>query len=678
MKISRDWLGDYVDLTDLSDEEIARRLTEIGHAVEATETHAGDTVFVIEFTTNRIDAMSHFGLARELAAAFGRELLTSTYDAVPLAGATDETIPITIEAADKCSRYTALIIRGVKVGPSDARTQLRLEAVGLRPINNVVDATNYVMLAVGHPLHAFDLDRVQGPAIRVIAGRAGQAMKSLDGELRKIDTDTVLIADAKAPVGFGGIIGGENSEIVESTRNVLLECAHFDPGTIRRTARRLGIRTDASYRFERGADPNDTVATAQRCASMIIKSAGGTPSKPIDVVARPIASPTIALRAERLSVASAQVIGIGYALELFRRLGMHATPTPDGVVVTIPTYRVDLFEEADLVEEALRFYGYDRIPAQLPRVTTGDTRHDPVRDAEGTVRELLVGCGLTEVVTYSFIHPQWNALFTDEAPLTITNALTENLSTMRLSMIPGLLESVAFNRSYGTRDGAIFEVGRTYHSASAGVRESSATGIALFGSAQPHWGDAKRPYDFYDLKGVIEAIFAHYHVQAEFAPADVSWMKTGQASVARRGDVVLATAGFVAREVVQRFDIKGDVLAAQIDLESLLRATGEWQMTVVSRYPGVPMVLSLSHGRELRYGSLISKIRSMNVPFLEQVGIRDRYLADEKSDEVKTTLGMWYQSPDRSLTQEEVAEIHGRLAAQVAEALPVKIVASSA
>jgi phenylalanyl-tRNA synthetase beta chain len=484
MKFSRQWLNDYVDLSDLSDDEIGTRLTEIGHAIEAIEKHGDDTVFDLEITTNRVDAMSHLGMARELAAALGRSAAGTP--ASPPAGLAASSPPsIQIEAPDMCARYTAKVIRNVTVKPSPPQIQRRLEEVGLRPINNIVDATNYVMVALGHPLHAFDLDRLNGNTLIVRRGKAGEAMKSLDGEMRKIDPDTVVIADAQRAVGLGGIIGGFESEITQSTRNVLLECAWFEPSAIRRTARRLGLKTDASYRFERRVDPNDALAVIEEAARLIVESGGGIAEAPIDAIAREVHPKTIRLRTERLHEASANSVGAGYALDLFRRLGFSAEQAHDGLLVTVPTYRGDIFEEADLIEEVLRFFGLNNVPASLPRVTTGDVRREPADVAEDAIRDVLVGCGLSEAVNYSFIRPEWNALITDEAPIAITNALSENIEAMRLSLIPGLLETVVFNRSYGTRDGMLFEVGRTYHRAGVAARESGVGAETASNSRNP-------------------------------------------------------------------------------------------------------------------------------------------------------------------------------------------------
>jgi phenylalanyl-tRNA synthetase beta chain len=688
MKFSRQWLNDYVDLSDLSDDQLGVRLTEIGHAVEATEHHGDDTVFDLEITTNRVDAMSHIGMARELAAALGRSTKETS---VPAFGAASSAPPtIRIEAPEMCARYTALVIRDVTVKPSSPLVARRLEEVGLRPINNIVDITNYVMLALGHPLHAFDLDRVSGQTIIVRRGKAGETMKSLDGEMRKIDSDTVVIADAQRAVGLGGIIGGFESEITPATKNVLLECAWFDPSTIRRTARRLGLKTDASYRFERRVDPNDTLAVISEAARMIVESGGGNAESPIDVVASEVKPKTIRLRTDKLHDASAGAVGIGYALDLFRRLCFTAEQVHDGLLVTVPTYRGDIFEEMDLVEEVLRFFGLNNVPAMLPRVTTGDVRREPADVAEDAIRDVLVGCGLSEVINYSFIRPEWNALVSNETPIAISNALSEAIAAMRLSLLPGMLDTVVFNRSYGTRDGALFEVGRTYHRAGVGNRESGAeatktssdarvierhrVSIVLYGSIGTFWGDAKRPVDFFDIKGVVEQVAAKMHVNVTFAASDQSWLRSGKRATAWHGDRAIASVGFLAAEILQAFGIKGDVAVADIDVEAMIASSNtDWTMAPVARFPGVPMILALTHARDLEYQRIVDAIRSFDVPYLHEVGLRDRFVPAESDDIIKTTLGMWYQAFDRSLTQDEIAAHHHQLATRLAAMLPVKL-----
>ncbi|HEY6843132.1 MAG TPA: hypothetical protein VI391_03125, partial [Thermoanaerobaculia bacterium] len=404
---------------------------------------------------------------------------------------------------------------------------------------------------------------------------------------------------------------------------------------------------------ERRVDPNDTLESIFAAAGMI----GGTREAPIDIVAIEDKPQSLRLRTEKLNEASGGVISTGYALELFRRLGFGAEPVRDGLMITVPTYRGDIHEEMDLVEEALRFFGMNNVPASLPKMTMGDVRRQPVDVAEDRVRDILVGCGLSEAATYSFIRREWNALFSDETPVAVANALSENVASMRLSLLPGLLETVAFNRAYGTRDGALFEIGRTYHRRGGKVEEHRRAALVLFGAA-----------DFFDAKGIVEAIAQRFHADIEFRAAEVSWLKKG-----KRASSPIANIGAVSSEVLRAFDIKGDVIAAEIDIPALLASQREWKMAPVARFPGVPMILAVTHAPDVEYQRIIDTIRGFDVPYLHEVGLRDRFVPDG-SDVVKTTLGMWYQAFDRSLTQEEVAALQQQLAQRLTSTLPVKLV----
>lgn len=670
MKISREWLGDYIDLSGLSDDEIARRLTSIGHAVEGVEKHGDDSVFEIEFTTNRIDAMSHQGLARELAAAIGKPLAGTAPRALhPSPEGVD--VAIRIDAPQMCARYSALVMKGVKIGPSSDSVRARLEAVGIRPINNVVDATNYVMIATGHPLHAFDLHRLSGHAVIVRGGIEGETIRTLDGIDRKIDPQTIVISDAEKAVALGGIIGGENSEITDATVDLLLECAWFNPSMIRRTARRLGLKTDASYRFERGVDPEDTLKALAMTADLIESTAGGERGECIDVIPEARAMVTFKLRHEVLDRTTAGRVSPSDAAELLGRLGMKAVPAEDGLVVEVPSWRSDIFEEMDLIEEILRFHGYDAVGAELPRIPTGDVRRDPIADLEETLRDDLVSAGLTEVVNYAFVHPRWNAAISDEKPVDLTNALNENISSMRLSMIPGLLETVQHNRAYGNRDGAIFEVGRTYHWKGEAVREDRVAAFALFGSRPSSWGEARAPWSYFDAKGIVERIALRYGVRLSAAPSEGAPLDRGAELVSSDGSLV-ARAGMPSRQLLALFELRSDVIVGEIDLSALAASRRPSRMKPVSRFPGVPMVVPILHPPELQFGQLVEAIRAMGVPNLREIGLWDRFV-QPGSAEVKTAIGLWYQADDRSLTQEEVADTNRAVAEKLTKQLGVRL-----
>jgi phenylalanyl-tRNA synthetase beta chain len=688
MKISRDWLQDFIDLEGISDASLSETLTSIGHAVEAIEEHDGDTVLEIEFTANRLDAMSHRGVARELSAALGRPLADGLRAARPLddgvraarplapgrpapsppEAAGTEAIPITIDAPAMCNRYTGTLIRGVTIAPSDGRIQSRLQAVGLRPINNIVDITNYVMLETGHPLHAFDLDRLEGGEIIVRAARESETLETLDGVARKLETGDVVIADAARAVALGGVIGGANSEITDSTSDVLLECAHFDPVTIRLTARRLGISTDASYRFERGVDPGDSDEVSLMAAWMIAEIAGGRVEGMTDIVATPVDRLRVSLRKTRLDLFSGSAISLEEAAAFLDALGMEIERGPEALEVIVPSWRSDIEGEIDLVEEVLRLYGFDRIPSSLPRVSTGDVRREEPRDLGEQVRDLMRGFGLDEVISYSFIHPEESAAASEETPVPVVNALTENISVMRPSIIPGLLQILERNASYGTRDGGIFEVGRTYHAGGEVFDERETLAFLLFGSPDPA---SKRQADYLDAKGIVEELASRLRTPVEFRRADRPWLRESQgAEVIARGEVA-GVVGVVRTEHLRSRGYRGSAIGGELRLSPFIGSQAGWKMTPVSRYPGVPMVAAFVHGPELAWEELHGKAASFDTPHLREVGLWDRFQPEE-SDTIKTTLAMWYQSEDRSLTQEEIAQIHQELTRKITEALPVE------
>jgi len=668
VKISREWLSDYIDLTGVHDVDVATHLTLIGHAVEGLESHGTDSVFEIEFTSNRIDAMSHMGVARELSAALGRPM---KQPALPPAEPSLKEIPfeVAIVAPELCARFSALAMTGVTVRPSSAAMARRLEAVGLRPINNIVDITNYVMLSTGHPMHAFDLDRLSGNRIEVRKAWPGELFETLDGVKRTLTGEEVVVADGERGVGLGGVMGGRNSEISDTTKNVLLECAWFEPAVIRQVARKHGIRSDAAYRFERNVDPNDTVATLELAASLIAAEASGTRGGMIDTIARETAPTRVVLRSSKLAEVSGGSVDIDEAEKLFGSLGMNTESAGEGIAVMVPTYRGDIREEIDLIEEALRFHGFDHVPSALPRVSTGDVRANPLAELEDELRDVLIECGLTETVQYSFVRADHNALFTAEPQVRIRNPLSENIESMRLTLFAGLMETAAFNRNSGTRDGAIFEIGRTYHQTRAGVEERRVAAFLLFGAPE----GAKSKLSFFDIKGTLEAIASRLRVHLAYRPIEGSWLTKGQAASAYSGEAEVSRVGMLAQGVRDAFDVRGEVGVCEIYLSALASSRADLQMLPVPRFPGIPMALGVVHSSGVRYQDLIDAIARLEVPYLHEVGLRDRFIPDDRSDEIKTTLGMWYQSFDRSLTQDEVVAIHKTLGGQLAGMLEVQI-----
>ncbi|CAA9428457.1 MAG: Phenylalanyl-tRNA synthetase beta chain, partial [uncultured Phycisphaerae bacterium] len=474
MKISLEWLSQYLP-GPLDAQAAADALTHGGLPVEVIERHGDDTVLDVEVTSNRGDCLSHLGVARELAALLGRRFDDVNPAARESAAPAGSATSVRIEAPDLCPHYTARILRGVRIRPSPAWMTRRLEAVGLRPVNNVVDVTNYVMFELGQPLHAFDFDRLDGRQIVVRRAAAGEKLISLDGHERALSPDMLVIADAARPAALAGVMGGRDSEVSGATVNVLLESARFDPLAVRQAARALAMRSDSSYRFERGLDPTLPERASRRAAQLILETAGGELLAGDASAGEPDFAPKrLALRLPRLK----QVLGIELPVEAvvdaLRRLGLAPVLQGDRVETTVPSYRLDLNIEVDLIEEVARVVGYDKIPIR-DEIAIRLTPPDPDLSTIETIRSTLVGAGYFEAITFSFVSDALAPDFVDAAdgsaapgkkggpgglPLPRADAAVRKADAhLRPSILPGLLEAVRRNETVGTPDARLFEIG---------------------------------------------------------------------------------------------------------------------------------------------------------------------------------------------------------------------------
>ena len=479
-----------------------------------------DPVLEIDLTPNRADCLSVVGVGREVAALQHTRLSTPAVRLSESDPPAERLAAVTIEAPDHCPRYAARVIEGVRVGPSPFWLQDRLRSVGLRPINNLVDVTNFVMMETGQPLHAFDLDRLAGQRIVVRTAAAGERFVTLDGKERVLDPDMLMICDAEKPVAIAGVMGGQNSEITEATTRVLIESAWFDPVSVRRTSKRLGLGTDASRRFERGVDPAGAVAAADRAAGLMAEVAGGRVARgALDAHPRPWTPRPI-----RLSVrATHRLLGTrvpkARIARLLARIDFKVEPTPDRdvVSVTAPSYRVDVSRPEDLMEEIARLAGFDTIPVTFPALPGSARQEAPRLELRRRARTLLNGCGFTEVITYSFVHGQscdrlrLSADDPGRRSVAVLNPLAEDQAVMRPSLLPGLLETLRFNLAQQTRRVKIFEIGKVYHGCGDGeLPEEPELAAGLWsGPRRPlAWDDPETPCDFYDLKGAVETLAA--------------------------------------------------------------------------------------------------------------------------------------------------------------------------
>ena len=679
MLISLAWLRELAAL-DAESPEIARRLTARGLTVEAVTEEDGDTVFDIDVPANRPDALGHLGVAREAAAAFGVSLLTRS-DSPKLSGPpVERSLGVTIEDTERCGRYTAGLVRGVRVGPSPPWVVRRLAAVGLRSRNNVVDASNLVMLELGQPVHFFDLARIDGGAIRVRAAHAGETLVTLDGVARTLDEDMLLIADARRAIALAGVMGGADTEIRETTRDVLVEAAWFDPASVRRTARALGLSTDASQRFERGCDP-EAPAAAQECAARLLSELAGGQAAPGTIDVRP--APSVRRVLEVRLTRAARLLGYAptkdEAMSALAAVGLSPRANGEVVEVTVPSFRVDLEREADLVEEIGRHLGYDRIPSRAP----WSAPPRPSRSGaalEDLARDHLAASGFAEALNYAMIAEGDDQAFvpSDAAgALPLVNPIAETLAVLRRSLLPGLLRAADANRRRGAPTVRLFEVGSVFLARGRGElpHEPRRAAIAWSGSADaPHWSAPVREVDPFDIAGVVEGLLA------VLAGADV-WsreraaipgLQPGRSFAWRAGDAPPAAwCGPVHPELSARLDLAGTIFLAEIDLD---RAVGvpvrAPSYRPIPRVPGVARDLSIVFERDAEAGGVLAALARVPPPAPVTFAWLDRYAGPPlAASEVAMTLRVMLQPLDRTLTDAEAEGYRAQLLAAL-DAVP--------
>jgi phenylalanyl-tRNA synthetase beta chain len=536
MEFSRNWIGSYVELPDDVD-ELARRLTSAGLAVEGIDRRGDDLLLDIDVTTNRPDCMNHIGIAREVGVLFDRPLRLPELELDESDEQTADVVEVELSTPD-CPEYVARIVRGIQVGPSPDWLVEHLEAIGQRSINNVVDITNFVLWETGQPIHAFDLHKLAGPKIEVRYALDGETLVTLDGEERRLTPEILVIADAERAVALAGIMGGLDSEVTESTSDVLIESAHFDRTAVRLGCRRLGLKTDASHRFERGADPLGCRPAADRVAQLLVEVAGGT------ITSGAIENPhpdyfgsfegTVDL--DRLNAFTGAEIPAAEVERTLSELGFSPERIDEGRLrASVPSWRYyDFWQrrengevyEADLFEEAMRMFGFDNIPPALPAIGDPDQGSSAEHHQRERIRTTLAGCGYAEAINYSFGHRSADTLFPglsgDEGsaadePLTIANPLSEQYEVLRRSLLPALVESARYNLRRGAPWVRLFEIGRLFPGGEAD--EVEAVALVVGGSPDTRW-DRREQADLFDLKGVLESLVEAFDHHLESRPAE--------------------------------------------------------------------------------------------------------------------------------------------------------------
>jgi len=650
-----------------------------------------DVILETEATPNRPDLLSHLGVARQISAILNRPL---TPPAVNVAEAEPEAareMSVAIEAGSGCGRYCARLLRGIRVGPSPLWLRQALTKLGLRSVNNVVDATNYVLLEIGHPLHAFDLERLSGPAIQARRARPGEFLTTLDGQKRALSGGELIIADAERPVALAGIMGGQDSEVGPGTSSLLLEAAWFAPGEVRRTARLAQCASEASYRFERGTDPELGLTLAlDRAAQLIQEIAGGTILRGI-LDAYPVRQEPVCLSLSFLK--AEQVLGLplspARAASALSRLGFLVEPDPAAgkFSVRVPTFRNDVTIEEDLIEEIAQVLGYDQIPAILPTVTLASPLPDPRREFLRACRTLAAGLGLTEILSYSFMNPQdldrlglppdhgWR-----EA-VKIRNPISEETSLLRTSLLPGLLAAVAYNQRRGKDHVYLFEAGAVFHPRPGEKlpAEPVRLGFALAGPRDRlDWRQGKkRPEtDLYDLKGMLEGLWQRLHLRSgdgsrhdcAFIPEPFPFLHPSQSLAVTAPDGrTLGWAGALHPQVQESFKLKTTLWLAELEMERLYAYHApQTALSAFSRFPAAVRDLSLAVQEATLAGDVERVIREAGGGLLVEVLPFDVYRGEGLEPGTKSlAFSLTFQAADRTLLDDEIKSLHARILERV-------------
>jgi phenylalanyl-tRNA synthetase beta chain len=621
-----------------------------------------DAVLDVEVEPNRPDFLSVNGLAREVAAIIGLPLATPGLDLLEADEAAADVAAVVIDALDACPRYVARVIRSVSAGRSPLLIQARLTAAGMRPISAVVDATNFVMLETGQPLHGFDLALVAGPKIEVRRAHEGERLVTLDDLERTLASEDLLICDAEKAVAIGGIMGGATSEVSDATRDVLLESAYFTRTGILRSARRLDLHTEASHRFERGTDPEGLESAAARCAALIAEWTGGTVLRGLAEAGSTPQRRSVSVRPSRVSALLGYEVAPAAAAEVFARLGFAVREDSDRLDVEIPGYRVDLEREVDLIEEVVRLQGYDRVGSTLPRSSRAGGLPPDYRFVR-TVREVLVRAGLREVRPLPFASAEDLALTGDEDAIVIANPLRAEEGFLRTRLTPGLLHAVARNQTWGVRQIALFEVGAVFR-AGAPTDERRKIAFALSGTALEGWSADGRSFDALDARGVVEALMGELDVSA--------WSLGGALGdpfhPVRSAEILIEGAragvlGEIHPRAAAALDIDGRVAVAELEFESVMNAAAhDFAFRDVPRFPPVRRDLAFVVPNDAPAGRVREALVEAAGALLDRCLLFDVFRGGSLPDGTKSlAFALDLRAADRTLTDEEAEEVVGRI-----------------
>jgi len=678
MKLSPHWIRDYVDLA-VDDARLAEDLTNVGISVEGINGSGADTVFEMEIGTNRPDAMNHYGVAREAAAIYDLPLKPTSGSRLPASATADRPFPITVAEPALCPRFSARVIRNTRIKPSPEKIAHRLQLLDQRPISNAVDATNYVLWEIGKPTHVFDADLLEGGQIIVRKAKAGETLKTLDGVERRLTIEDLVVCDAKKPVGLAGVMGGYDTMISDKTRNIVIESAWWDPAIVRKMSRRHALHTDASHRFERGADFESTVLSCDLVARMILESGGGElVGDVVDVISKRMDQAPVILHVSEVRRIVGEGLDAGLIFRLLKRLGFELIPEGQGdqqFRVQIPSWRLDVEREIDVIEEIARLHGYDKFPDSLPAYS-GAVSELPQAEMDAQVRARALALGYNEALSLTFIsHADAEKFSSGAQVLELENPLSEEASVMRTSLVPGMLDMLAWNLNRDVAEARLFEMGSIYQMAhgerveprraclgatvsavrallpSAGMLDGSTSQLGLSVEA------------FRAFKGDVENLLEPFSCELSFDREVPEYFQPGRSARVRMQGATVAHFGQIHPALAGARKFRQDVFVAEFDLEQLdkigLRSV---KYTPLGRYPAVERDFSFVFADEVTFEQMRSDVASLALPTLRELRPAELFRGGSiPAAKYSILLRAKFQSNERTLREDEVAEWSGQI-----------------
>lgn len=667
MRVPFEWLKEFVNVAVNAD-EVAHRLTMIGLEVEGKEKVDGDVVFEVNVTPNRPDCLSIFGIAREISAIMNIPLKLPEF--LVKEEMVKSEVNVEINDPELCHRYAGRTIRGVKISESPKWLKDRLEKCGLRSINNVVDVTNYVLLELGHPLHAFDCDKLKGDKIIVKIAGEGAEITTLDAVERKLPHDALLIWDAKKPVAIAGIMGGSDTEVSDSTKNIFLESAYFSPASVRRTSKAMGISTESSYRFEREADVEFLTKALDRTAYLIQKIAGGKVYKKTDIYAKRYVPPFITVKYDKVNRFLGTNISNEDMIAIIKRLNVDVNKGRDSFSVSPPAFRLDIKRDVDIIEEIARIYGYDKIKSDLPKAFLSEGISDPRHSFLNKIKDAVRIKGFNEAVNYSFMNESSLDILDIPAgdkrrnAVPIKNPLRKEEAFLRTTLVPGLIDNFMHNFSRGVKDVSIFEAGKIFEISAETLPDESARlgGIFYKDKAPSLWKE--NIHGFYFVKGVIEAILCDLRIKEyEFSLSKEPFLHPGQSCAV---NILGSNAGFIGAlspVVVEKLNLKvpkPEIIIFEIDMERLFSSVPScFQYSQIPKFPYVERDVAVVISEKITSAEIINIVKNYNSDLLEDVSVFDVFKGGNVPENKKSlAFTIRYRAGDRTLTELEVESLH--------------------